>query len=72
VPVREADAQRAVRDDFGEGEVRRFDVEVAFDDLQVGRDAAEEFICFAVRDVAEAQDLADFAGREEFLELERV
>jgi hypothetical protein len=70
--MREADAQRAVRDDFGECEVRRFDVEVAFDDLQVWRDAAEEFICFAVRDVAEAQDLADFAGREEFLELERV
>jgi hypothetical protein len=38
--VREADAQRAVRDDFGEREVRCFDVEVAFDDLQVGRDAA--------------------------------
>jgi hypothetical protein len=72
VPVREADAQRAVRDDFREGEVRRFDVEVAFDDLQVWRDAAQEFVGFAVRDVAEAQDLADFAGREEFLELELV
>jgi hypothetical protein len=33
VPVREADAQRAVRDDLGEREIRRFDVEVAFDDL---------------------------------------
>jgi hypothetical protein len=72
VPVREADAQRAVRDDLGEREVGRFDVEVAFDDLQVRRDAAQEFVRFAVRDVAQAQDLADFAGREEFLELERV
>ena len=36
----EAYAQRSVGDDFGEGEVRRFDVEVAFDDLQVGCNAA--------------------------------
>jgi hypothetical protein len=37
--------------------------------LQVGRDGAEELVRFAVGDVAEAEDLADLAGREEFLEL---
>lgn len=36
----EAYAQRSVGDDFGEGKVRRFDVEVALDDLQIRSDAA--------------------------------
>ena len=42
--VREADAQAAVRDDFREGEIGRVDVEVAFDDLQVGGYGAEEVV----------------------------
>jgi hypothetical protein len=37
--------------------------------LQVGRDGAQELVRVAVGDVAETQDLADFAGREELLEL---
>jgi hypothetical protein len=69
VPVREADAQRAVCDDFGEREVGRLDVEVALYDLQVRRDGAQELVCVAVGDVAEAEDLPNFAGREELLEL---
>lgn len=36
VAVRESDAQAAVGDDFGEGQVGRLDVVVAFYDLQVG------------------------------------
>ena len=67
--VREADAQRAVTDDFGERQLRRFDVEVAFDDLEVGGDGAQEVVGFFRRQVAEAEGLADFAGGEEFLEL---
>jgi hypothetical protein len=65
-----ADAQRAVRHDLGQREVGRLDVEVAFYDLQVRRDGAQELVGVAVGDVSEAEDLADFAGREEFLELE--
>lgn len=67
--MREANAQRAVRDDLGQREVGRLDVKVALDYLQVRRDAAEELVCFAVGNVAEAQDLPYLARREELLEL---
>jgi hypothetical protein len=69
VPMREAYAQAAVRDHFGEGEVGGLDVEVALDDLQVRRDAAEELVRLLVGDVAEAEDLADLPWGEELLEL---
>ena len=69
--VGETDAQRAVRDDFGEGQVGRLDVVVTLDDLQVRGDLAEEVVGFFVGEVAEAEDLADFAGGEEFFELWR-
>jgi hypothetical protein len=58
-----------VGDDFGEREVGGFYVEVALDNLQVGRDASEEFIRLLRRDVAEAEDLAYLPGCEELLEL---
>ena len=45
------------------------DVEVAFDELQVGRDAAQERVDGGGVQVAQAEDLADFAWGEEFLEL---
>ena len=37
-----------MRDDFGEGEVGSFGVEVAFDDLDVGGDGAEVVVGFFV------------------------
>ncbi len=42
-----------MRDDFGQGEVRRFDVKVALDNLQIRRNGTEEVVCFPVGDVAE-------------------
>lgn len=69
MPMREADAEGTMRDDLRHGKVRRVDVEVALDDLQVRRDVAEEVVGGRVGEVAEAEDLADFAGGEEFLEL---
>jgi hypothetical protein len=69
VAVREADAQRAVGDDAREREVGRLGVEVALDDLQVGRDGAQELVRVAVGEVAQAEDLADLTGREQLLEL---
>ena len=68
--VREAYAERPVCDDFGEHEVGGFDVEVALHDLEVGCYAAQELEGFFIRDVAQAEDLADFAGRKQFLKLE--
>lgn len=67
--MREPDPQGPMRHDFRGRKVRRVDVEVAFDDLQVRRDAAEEVVGGGVGEVAEAEDLADFAGGEEFFEL---
>jgi len=55
--------------DFGEGEVRRFDIEVAFYYLEVGGYGAEEVVGFFVGEVAEAEDLSYFIGGEELLEL---
>ena len=45
------------------------DVEVAFDELEVGREVLEEGVDGGRGEVAEAEDLADFAGGKEFLEL---
>ena len=69
MPMCEADAEGAVGDDFLQGEVRGIDVEVAFYDLQVRGGEAEEVVGFFVGEVAEAEDLADFVGGEEFFEL---
>jgi hypothetical protein len=43
-----------VCDHFRERQVRRIDVEVALDDLQIGRDAAEELEGFFGRYVSQA------------------
>jgi len=51
------------------GGVGQGDVEVAFDELEVGGEVAEEGVDGGRGQVAEAEDLADFAGGEEFLEL---
>lgn len=69
VPVREAYTQAAVCHDFGQGQVGRFHVKVALDNLQVGRNAAQELVRLAVGYVAQTENLADLAGREELLEL---
>lgn len=65
----EADPQRAVRDDFAEGELGRFDVEVAFHDLKVGGDGAQVVVGAGGGKVAEAEGLPDFVGGEEGFEL---
>lgn len=53
----------------GRGGGAEGNVEVAFDELQVGRDAAQEGVDGGRGQVAQAEDLADFARGEEFLEL---
>lgn len=63
VAMGEPDAKAAVGHDFGEGEIGRVDVEVTFDQLQIGSDLAEEFKGVAVGEVAQTQDLADLAWR---------
>ena len=67
--MREANAQGAVGDDFRESEVRGLGVEIALDDLEVRGDGAEVVVGFLVGQVAETEDLGDFVGGEEFLEL---
>jgi len=76
VAVCEADAEGAVGDDFGEGEVggqvwreQGFGVEVAADELEVGGEGAQEVVGCGRGEVAEAERLADFAGGEELFEL---
>lgn len=54
---------------FREGKVGRLDVEIAFDNLEVGRDGAEVLVRQRGSQVSQTKDLADFAGGEEFLEL---
>lgn len=56
-------------DDFGEGEIRRFDVEVTFHNLEIGGYGAEEIVGLFVGKIAEAEDLTDFVGGEEFFKL---
>ena len=53
----------------GRGGGAEGDVEVAFDELKVWGDAAQEGVDGGGGQVAQAEDLADFAGGEEFLEL---
>jgi hypothetical protein len=48
----EAYAQRAMRDDFGEGETGSFRVVIALDDLKVRGDGAEVVVRFAVGQIA--------------------
>lgn len=56
-------------DDLGKSQVRRLDVKVSFDDLKIRRNLSEEIVRFFVRQVAQTQDLTDFAGGQKFLEL---
>ena len=67
--LEKAHAQRAVGDDLGQRQGRSLDVEAALDDLKVGRDAAEVLVGWLVRQVAQADGLADLSGCEELLEL---
>lgn len=69
MPMRETYPQRAVRHDPRERQVRRLDIEVALDDLQLRRDAAQELVRLFVREIAQAEHRAYLAGREELLEL---
>jgi hypothetical protein len=68
----EAYAKRSVGDDLGKGKVRCFDIEIALDNLQIRRDAAQEFVCLAVGDVSKAENLSDLARRKKLLELEQL
>lgn len=58
----ETDSQRPVRDHLRQRQGRRLDVEPALDDLQVRRDRPQVLVRVLVRQVAEAQRLADLAG----------
>jgi hypothetical protein len=69
VTVRKAYTKRAVSDYFRKGEIGSLSVKVAFYDLEIGSYAPEKFKGFSVGEVTQAEDLADFARRKEFLEL---
>lgn len=69
VAMGEAYAQGAMCDDLAEREVRCVDVEVALHDLQVRRNGAQPLVRLLRGDVAQAEDLAYLARREELLEL---
>jgi hypothetical protein len=49
---------------FRQGKIGRFRVKVTLDDLEVRRSRSEEVVGFLVRDIAETEDLADFARGE--------
>lgn len=66
-----ADPERAVCDHFGQGEIRSFDVEIPLDHLEIGGDLTEKIVGFFIGEIAQEQDLADFARREEFSKLRR-
>lgn len=67
--MREANAQGAMSDDLGEGKVGGLGVEIALDDLEVRGHGAEVVVGLLVSQVAETEDLGDFVGGEELLEL---
>lgn len=69
--LKEADAERAVGDDLGEGEAGSFNVVAALDDLEIRCDGAQVFVGVAVGEVSEAEGLANLARCEELLELSR-
>lgn len=69
VAMGETNAKTTMGNDLGEREVGRIDVEITLDQLQIGGDLAEEFEGVAIRQVAQTEDLADFARGEEFAEL---
>lgn len=56
-------------DDFGKSQVGCLDVKVPFNDLKIRRDLSKEIVRFLIGQVAQTQDLADFAGSQEFFEL---
>ena len=56
-------------DDFRWREVRCFDIEVSFDNLEIGGDSSEEVIGCIIREVSKTEDLADLARYQELLEL---
>jgi len=49
---------------FRQGKIGRFRVEVTLDDLEVRCSCSEEVVGFLVGDIAETEDLADFARGE--------
>ncbi len=59
-----------MRDNLRRRKIRSLNVKIAFDNLEVGRDLTEEVIGFLVGQVAQAQDLADFAWRKKLLKLQ--
>lgn len=65
----EADADAAVRHDLRQGQRGGLDVVAALDNLEVGRNGPQVVVRVLVRQVAQAERLADLAGREELLEL---
>lgn len=67
--LEEADADGAVGDDLGQRQRGGLDVVAALDDLEVGRDGAQVVVGGLVGEVAQAERLANLAGREELLEL---
>lgn len=58
-------------DDLGQREGRGLDIEAALDDLEIGGDGAKVLVGVLVGEVAETEGLADLAGGEELLELEK-
>lgn len=49
-------------DDLGQREASRFDIVAALDDLEVWSDGAQVLVRVSVRQVAQAESLADLSG----------
>lgn len=60
VAMSKTDPQATVCHDFREREVGGIDIEISFDQLQIGGDLAEELEGIAIRQITQTEDLADF------------
>ena len=67
VPMYHANLNRIVHDRHRQWERRL--VIVALDNMYIGRYGPQVVVCLLVADVARAENLLDFTGNEEFLEL---
>ena len=57
---------------LGKSEIRCLHIEVTFDDLKIRRNLSEEIVSFFVGQVAQAENLANFARSKELFELLRT
>jgi hypothetical protein len=61
MPMRESYSETSMLDDLVNWQAGGFDVEVAFDDLDIWRNATQKLVGFFIGQVPKTQDLADLA-----------